>query len=970
MDRKTINAYVARLLGEETVSKLRKFVKAIEDASPDLIVLIARKAICLFELIDYLDINKPNIEIVSDRVLDLDSAYFVGKKVIIVDDTLILGTTLKSIKEKLISYAAECSVFVFFADNINWNPNIFLPDYIANHGTPEELLQFCLTEVHAFDVISTPYLTDFPVSTFMTIDGESLKRFRASDNLVEIRLSTDYECENEKFTYLLSDSLRNAFVSSTRIFASYIETVKIRAYVSKYGGNDYRIKFVPIVLLKPIESSQLNLLFDSIVRSAVLDSSNQVLISLMKHPELHLRLIQYMLSYKLGFFFKERFLVPQGLTMEFRDTEMVNLFGKQLLPLIRDILENYDYGTTASELPTTANINFSRKDFQEIFADVVVDRDNILQSFWRVFTNLVDKRELPAREEIKSGNFESQLKNRLRDGIPFAQIVESFCNQLNIEPTNRIIELFGIYLDICNDLGISVPVICNKGNYYYRGYRHGELAKRTEGNNYLFYQFLITFCEANGYDYSKNGFDRLLVEKLAVLFYRIGARSKFLDVTYTKLDPAAIHISFYLMGSVLSMPDSKSKKADHFFTGDKDWFLLNHCYGLFHADSNNKYFINRVPERGALCLQEDAEYKAKQIGRAFGNAIRTRNSQIVISDGGRPLNASNLVILASCYSATDICMALAAELRIISSWLQRHKQIEYLSLGDNSFDADFSSNIVYSAFNQAFFKFKNSCFEQKNAKNLIDNCSERLKQIAPGTGIYDTWVQYAGKLSLGQEDAFDIASVKNKKSIALIKLLCELIFCAGYSLIYIRDIIEIFYNITAPKIWINSTFRFSYAGKSQLHERTLVKKPKKSTTKREIGHRTEPGKKFCGKTIGETVIVELSNEKYECVVHSIDNTMIVFGGETELEKFFNNVQRELGRSEIYSDVAARIQSRYQHIRNKMATIHNCQDISFLQAELRSVVAEMYRERENFEHYIQEAVKCFDNAKENAMSLLL
>src|SRR5437667_9719986 len=83
-------------------AELIEFGKRLNQLDVDLIILMARKAVGLLDLLQVIGVQIRGKEILSDRVLDLNPEYFKGKKVALVDDTLIKGTTLKTAKEKLI----------------------------------------------------------------------------------------------------------------------------------------------------------------------------------------------------------------------------------------------------------------------------------------------------------------------------------------------------------------------------------------------------------------------------------------------------------------------------------------------------------------------------------------------------------------------------------------------------------------------------------------------------------------------------------------------------------------------------------------------------------------------------------------------------------------------------------------------------------------------------------------------------
>ena len=155
---------LVELLGKETCSGLEHFIQKIDEEQADIIMLIARKALCLFHLLPYLKIEFPNAEIVSDRVLDLNMQYFKGKKVIVVDDTLILGTTLKNIKEKLEKAKCDVKIYTYSIDRTNWQKDLIKPDYVEKFYSSDAILNFCNTLVKSFSMVSLPYLVDFPIT--------------------------------------------------------------------------------------------------------------------------------------------------------------------------------------------------------------------------------------------------------------------------------------------------------------------------------------------------------------------------------------------------------------------------------------------------------------------------------------------------------------------------------------------------------------------------------------------------------------------------------------------------------------------------------------------------------------------------------------------------------------------------------------------------------------------------------------
>jgi len=643
MNREDLNKKVSEIFDKETIDSLKKFSNHIDSQNADIIILIARKAICLFELFNYLGISKPKGEIVSDRILDLDAEYFKRKKVIVVDDTLIIGTTLKEIKEKLTNFNVDFQIFAFCVDRDNWQKDLIIPNYIEKYYSSQELLNFCILAVKAFSIVSMPYLVDFPITNFNSITKTEFENIVKSDKLTPIKLPVnEFEC-NKLYTFLLKSEIKEMFYNKVGdSFRNIVEIVKVRAFISIVDEQNYRIRLVPIVLLKPIPKKVINDLFFYLISF----SESQIFKQLLITTKTRMRFIQYYLSVSLGQIFIENFANEKLQNhFIFKCSEIINIFGKIISVEYEKLLNENTILPFSDVIDFMPYDNYSDK-FEDVFENIEVEGFNIVSSFQEIFANLFTKRELPARKELQDGNHNTHLKNRLINGISFEKISKFFCEKLQIGLTEEIREIFSICLDICNDLGVSIPIICNnkeevckvcnknkecndKGKeecnnneiIYFRAYRHGELGKRTKGNVFLLNTFLEAFCESNGYDVNK-GFDNVLLEKLAVLFYRVGVKNRFLEVTENYSDPTAINIGFYLMGAVLI-----ENKPNEYFPNDyHDWFLMNHCYNLFKKQKVSfdtyKYFFNIKPTREGANTKEGAEFTARILGRAFGNAIK------------------------------------------------------------------------------------------------------------------------------------------------------------------------------------------------------------------------------------------------------------------------------------------------------------------------------------------------------------
>lgn len=960
MQRQELNKQVCKLFGEETISYLKNFSRKIDDEKPDIIVLLARKALYLFELFDYLGIKRPEGEIVSDRILELNPEFLFDKKIVIVDDALVVGTTLRLIREKLQRYKIDYKIYVFAVDVENWHRDIIMPDYIERALPSSELLDFSQKAVNAFEITSTPFQIDFPCTNFVELDEHSFYSIEAVDGFSLICLKKDFYVGYEKYTLLLDESIQNQFSHAIgNGYRSILDVSKVRIYISSTENQNMRVKFVPIVLLKEVSKTTIDRLFLFITHFIRSEDDYNLVINHIASPEIRLRFIQYFLSVCLGNFIIRTYFPSIENKITFRSTELINLFSKHLASILQSVLTKWSEINYEEYIEPTDNGHFYNLD--DIFDDVSIKAYDIVSGFHQIFINLTDRREVRARQRISAGQNEDHVNARLSNGVSFEQISRYICGELGLDSNTIVRSILSIGLDICNDYGVCNPIICNSEGYYYRAFRHGELAKRTQKNIYLLYVFLKSFCEERSLDLS-DGFDRLLLEKLSVLFYRIGAKSYLLDVTIDYNDRNAIQTGFYLMGAVLI-----ENKENAFFPNDsQDWFIMNHCNGLF-IKRGNKYYLDKIPSLTGLGFISETELISKLLGRTLGQLVTpphtVRNEHII----EKALNLDRLTILVSCYSAGDLSLSLAAEQNIINNWLEQFHRRSNIGLGNGIFIESFKSTIVYQAFNQSFFKLSYS--KKNGANSIITSTQEYLSSLGDKSTL-DTWKLYASRLGIGHATVLEFCKIEGTE---IEEHILNLFVCTslyGIDIIYIRFLIETYYNLKVPQIAFNSIFTIRDNATQILYRRKLVKKAKKDLLYYEVGYLTDPGKAFWGKSVGEDVEVIIKGKEYSFKVVSIDNIGCICESVYILDEYFRNVVKLLETFTRGKNLIEVLSCEYEDISSRIAIIQKAQNYHTLNDDLANIIAEMMNRRSRSCCLVENAVRFYAKSRESFVTGLL
>ena len=160
---------------------------------------------------------------------------------------------------------------------------------------------------------------------------------------------------------------------------------------------------------------------------------------------------------------------------------------------------------------------------------------SLLADFAEIFRRIYDKRELPARKEardlgpkILEKNQQTPNRDRLEMGVPWRLLVEWMGGLHGVKSSSKVTNIFSLLLDLCNDLGIAVPVTCVQDGVVFRGYRHGEDVKFSDGELALAFETARGFLHGN----RRSKIPRLTLEKLLVFLIKVGASQGFLEPLY------------------------------------------------------------------------------------------------------------------------------------------------------------------------------------------------------------------------------------------------------------------------------------------------------------------------------------------------------------------------------------------------------------------------------------------------------
>ena len=270
--------------------------------------------------------------------------------------------------------------------------------------------------------------------------------------------------------------------------------------------------------------------------------------------------------------------------------------------------------------------------------------------------SLYFKKELPSRIDVRlaaeNGDFE-KIKNidRLETGITWNGILEYLKSIFKYQLTNDIKNVLSLVLDYSVDRGICVPILRfdKERDVVYRAFRHGEDVKFAEEETELCGIAIEKAQEIIG----NNQIPKLFLEKLLVLFIKIGASRKVFQIQYGTTGQEGIaKIGFHLMGAVVKLKKKNS------YNVESDLWLSRHLLekNVIKYSGNGMYSFNR--HYPAIQVVSSSKIESKKFGLALGLLYKG----IPLNETRYRLNDDDLVYLSTCFRPRDVAAALYVEI--------------------------------------------------------------------------------------------------------------------------------------------------------------------------------------------------------------------------------------------------------------------------------------------------------------------
>lgn len=731
--------------------ELDRFSEYIASLDEDYIILMARKALRLYELLINTGSRPSNKIVLSQRVLDEKLDWCIGKRIAIVDDTLIVGTTIKDAVDTLCSAGAlEVNTYVFCADKQYWVKEFVSPNKIFMKLTDREVMSFCASEVSAFERNGIPYISDFPISDEIEIDNINILNLIPRWRAYQITTKKQEAEGRHVITFLPDGDLYSEIEDNLgRSFYNLVDIVKIRA-IGKIVDGKYNFKIIPIFTFKPLRINDLDLLFEDVIgclnRESKLNKVSEKIVS----SKGKIRCIQYIFSIVFGRVFMENFgrVTKSRQSITFSESEIFRNYGPWLLDEFRfltltakkqiwrnrklEISNIYpaEYPALVREIVNNENLLVGVEDDES--------SKNVITDVSRLFLRLHNEHEIPAREEAKNHakldgiiDQKSQHRNRLKIGYPWQLIVEYLCKIYRKKASIKYSNLFSLTLDFWNDKGVSVPIICEMDGVVFRAYRHGESAPYSNQEAGLCSALLKSYLDKRGVD-SLNHTELL---KLLTILFRSGMKNGYIDVI-TGVDGSTgiAKIGYHLHGAIPFLTDDQN----NLYADNKDHWISKYLIAQKAIKKNKDGTFSLGEAPSANYYKPDSEDHAEDLGEFLGYFMN-KNDDL----GNKFLTLQDLIKISTCSDLPSTIAAVNAELRIVHRAYQMG-----LRAALDSADLSLSSSIkdvitvlrgsdLYTALHSA--KMKILAYENGEVKTAVNKCHEYFSTQDLGSSQARSW---------------------------------------------------------------------------------------------------------------------------------------------------------------------------------------------------------------------------------------
>lgn len=535
-DRELASALLA------TFQQAEDLTKAVPNS---MLVLVSRRAACVYEMLVQTRMI-PRFtwcDVVSDRLFDTRTTGFVGRHAVLVDDTLVLGSTLLKRFVELVglvgddlAYPSRVSVLVACVDSERHSPvvtekfGLGRPEAAALWRSTDEVHEFSRDLAQCLYMAQIPYFTDFPVSKTFRTSRLGFDRLLSTRKWTACQLSVkEFSDDSFSVTFFPSPEVRERFLRRVVPAAGVLSgLMKIRVFVSSATDDEVDFRIVPIAVPVPALIDRVPGTINSIAQ-AITPHRAPTLNWDRWLPAAQHRLVQmYLSTCLLSEFWSEleQEIRPEALTIAKIQTEPLEAyFGPEYYPSVARsfgyALDHYNSSGDLEHAPAILEALRERviivptdtlrhdpdveraalsMEMAELLAPVVKPEpgepfklDQVwaqpLLHLFHAIARYPEKEQEDSLRRLGWQDLVDYVRGRdvtsigprvLEHGLTLDELAQLLAGDAGDPEWIRMVA--SLALDIGNDLGVAVPVTVTEtgGDAVYRVYRTGENAHLVE----------------------------------------------------------------------------------------------------------------------------------------------------------------------------------------------------------------------------------------------------------------------------------------------------------------------------------------------------------------------------------------------------------------------------------------------------------------------------------------------------------
>lgn len=722
-------------------SRVVEYAKHISDLKADVLVLMARKAACFYRCLETVGLVANSSIVTTDRIIAHDATWLKGLKVILIDDSIISGTSLFRTKEQLEERGCTVIVSTFFINKRWWASKLLVPDDNLFSFEDEDASRLSAKIVEAMSIIPRPYSVDYPLYENSFISASNHEVLQAIPGWICFDVSTSLQRSFGAFSITVQPNAQRLeqFDNTIGWPVSTRSLCKIRIY-GRHLKNRVTFNILPIVAFGPITRTEIERLYTALLNAY--SAHNMITDSFISGTS-KIRLLQFYLAKRLG----DMWLKGVGclaysdqVNYKIQNQEVELLFPPNIAQHILALCEIYE--SVFLGIPAEATR----------FADRKPKSLKSLNSMYDVQVRLINpfkklylEKELTARkivQELGSDVFQNKsyliLINRLRDGLSVPDLVSLLPEEDGFDREFMVSN----FLDISIDRGAVVPITAktcsprgSSSDIYYRAYRHGEEIIVTLREEKLAAIMLDAFLKTSG----RSAIPNTWLEKLLVVFLRSGVYSGFLNPYYGQLyDPKVLGVTNHIYGAVTSVKLKSLYEFD--ISNSFSRMLLGNGVISRPRGKLRGYTLTKIPDASVEVKDEN---RAKKLGRRLGELDRATKQ--VEQNNTALFDLEAITLVATCLSPEHTICALAAELNIFQEfWITAHERWNLVNEGEAKLLAsqlrkkDSNAGRAFVAINNGRWKYNS--FKRGLPKQILQKATNYLFSLDEEKG--ESWQEF------------------------------------------------------------------------------------------------------------------------------------------------------------------------------------------------------------------------------------